>query len=83
MDTSTHQLLAAQFLDDDPREAFVLTQLHSLRYDEAAAVLGVPIGTIRSRMSQAHEQLLDAIAADAARLDISLEPIHTTQRPCG
>ena len=45
-------------LDDDRRAAFVVTQLHGLRYDEAAEVLGVPIGTIRSRVARAREQLV-------------------------
>lgn len=53
------ELLAT--LDDDRRAAFVVTQLNGLRYDEAADVLGVPIGTIRSRVSRAREQLAAAI----------------------
>jgi RNA polymerase sigma-70 factor (ECF subfamily) len=50
-------------LDDDRRAAFVVTQLNGLRYDEAAELLRVPIGTIRSRVSRAREQLVAAIAA--------------------
>ncbi len=50
-------------LDADRRAAFVVTQLNGLRYDEAAEVLGVPIGTIRSRVSRAREQLIGALAA--------------------
>ena len=49
-------------LDDDRRAAFVLTQLSGFQYDEAAEMLGVPIGTIRSRVARAREQLLDAMA---------------------
>lgn len=49
-------------LDDDKRTAFVLTQLHGLSYQEAADVCGVPIGTIRSRVSRAREHLLDLLA---------------------
>jgi len=49
-------------LDDDRRAAFVLTQLSGFRYDEAAEILGVPIGTIRSRVARAREQLLDIVA---------------------
>lgn len=60
-------------LDDDRRAAFVVTQLNGLRYDEAAEVLGVPIGTIRSRVSRAREQLVAALAAgetdDGTELD--------------
>jgi RNA polymerase sigma-70 factor (ECF subfamily) len=55
-------------LDDERRAAFVLTQLNGLRYEEAAELLGVPIGTIRSRVARAREQLMGAINAahDAA-----------------
>lgn len=74
-------------LDDDRRAAFVLTQLNGLRYDEAAAVLDVPIGTIRSRVSRAREQLLRAIRhADAGAppaRDTPVEPIRRTERPHG
>ena len=74
-------------LDDDRRAAFVLTQLNGLRYDEAAAVLDVPIGTIRSRVSRAREQLLTALrTADAGELpalDISAEPRRRSERPHG
>jgi RNA polymerase sigma-70 factor, ECF subfamily len=74
-------------LDDDRRAAFVLTQLNGLRYDEAAAVLDVPIGTIRSRVSRAREQLLTALrTADAGEppaRDISAEPRRRSERPHG
>ena len=48
-------------LDDDRRAAFVLTQLSGFQYDEAAEMLGVPIGTIRSRVARAREQLLEVV----------------------
>lgn len=50
-------------LDDDRRAAFVLTQMTGLRYEEAADILGVPIGTIRSRVARAREQLLQILQA--------------------
>ncbi len=37
-------------LDPDRRAAFVLTQVLGMHYDEAASVLGCPVGTIRSRV---------------------------------
>lgn len=55
-------------LDEDRRAAFVLTQLNGLRYDEAAAILDVPIGTIRSRVSRAREQLVAELRAAEAGL---------------
>lgn len=44
-------------LDPDRREAFALTQLVGLSYEEAAAVIGCPIGTIRSRVARARDDL--------------------------
>jgi RNA polymerase sigma-70 factor, ECF subfamily len=49
------ELLAA--LDPDRRAAFVLTQLLGCSYAEAAAVCGCPVGTIRSRVARAREDL--------------------------
>lgn len=50
------------------REAFVLTQVLGLSYDEAAGVLGVPVGTIRSRVARARDDLVAAMtpAGEAA-----------------
>jgi RNA polymerase sigma-70 factor (ECF subfamily) len=50
-------------LDEDRRTAFVLTQVLGLAYAEAAEVAGVPIGTIRSRVARAREDLVDAAGA--------------------
>jgi RNA polymerase sigma-70 factor, ECF subfamily len=46
-------------LPSDQRVAFVLTQVVGCSYAETATVCGVPIGTIRSRVARAREQLLD------------------------
>ncbi len=45
-------------LDPDRREAFVLTQLLGFSYADAADVVGCPIGTIRSRVARAREDLV-------------------------
>ncbi len=53
-------------LPTDRREAFVLTQIVGCSYAEAAVVMGVPVGTIRSRVARAREALVEAVrAADA------------------
>jgi RNA polymerase sigma-70 factor (ECF subfamily) len=53
-------------LGSDRREAFVLTQVVGCSYAEAAAVCGVPVGTIRSRVARARADLVEAVrAADA------------------
>ncbi|SBT52747.1 sigma-70 family RNA polymerase sigma factor [Micromonospora auratinigra] len=48
-------------LPAERRAAFVLTQLLGLSYAEAAAVEGVPVGTIRSRVARARGDLVDAV----------------------
>jgi RNA polymerase sigma-70 factor (ECF subfamily) len=51
-------------LSPERRDAFVLTQLAGLSYDEAAAALGCPIGTVRSRVARARADL----AAEVRRI---------------
>jgi len=48
-------------LHPDRRDAFVLTQLVGLSYPEAAAVCGCPVGTIRSRVARAREDLVSGL----------------------
>ncbi|MFI0791357.1 sigma-70 family RNA polymerase sigma factor [Micromonospora rubida] len=48
-------------LPAERRGAFVLTQLLGLSYAEAAAVEGVPVGTIRSRVARARADLVEAV----------------------
>jgi RNA polymerase sigma-70 factor (ECF subfamily) len=64
-DPSGHQVLRdlVTALPHDRREAFVLTQVLGLSYAEAADAAGVPIGTIRSRVARAREELTGAIGA--------------------
>lgn len=50
-------------LGDDRRAAFVLTQVLGLGYAEAAATCEVPIGTIRSRVARAREDLIAMLAS--------------------
>ena len=61
---ATFELL--EEIDLDRREAFVLTQVAGLSYDEAAAVLDCPIGTIRSRVARARADLVAEVRAAEA-----------------
>ena len=47
-------------VDSDRRDALVLTQVLGLSYAEAAEVCGCPLGTIRSRVARAREDLIAA-----------------------
>jgi RNA polymerase sigma-70 factor (ECF subfamily) len=44
-------------LPDEQRGAMLLVALEGLSYDQAAHVLDIPIGTLRSRLSRARETL--------------------------
>lgn len=59
------ELVAA--LETDRRDAFVLTQILGLDYTAAAEVCGCPVGTIRSRVARAREDLVRAMNAPGAR----------------
>lgn len=48
-------------LPAERRGAFVLTQVLGLSYAHAAAVEGVPVGTIRSRVARARAELVEAV----------------------
>ncbi|HET9699353.1 MAG TPA: RNA polymerase sigma factor [Burkholderiales bacterium] len=57
---------ALQRLPSEQREVLLLVGLENLRYEEAARVLGVPIGTVMSRLSRGREQLRRLMAGEAA-----------------
>ena len=44
-------------LSDDQREVLLLVGLEQMSYEEAAKVLGIPIGTVMSRLSRGRDQL--------------------------
>jgi RNA polymerase sigma-70 factor (ECF subfamily) len=46
-----------EFLKDSDREIITLVDIQNLKYEEVAEILGVPIGTVRSRISRARERL--------------------------
>lgn len=48
-------------LDPERREAFVLTQILGLSYTDSAEVCDCPVGTIRSRVARARDDLITAM----------------------
>jgi len=52
-------LSALQVLPDDQREALILIGASGFSYEEAAEILGVKVGTVKSRVSRARLRLED------------------------
>lgn len=48
-------------LKDDQRAVVALVLVEGFSYDEAAGVLGVPVGTVTSRLARARERLQDML----------------------
>lgn len=65
--TQTVTALLITGLEPDRRAAFVLTQMIGCSYAEAAAICGCPVGTIRSRVARAREDLI-AMVTDPGEL---------------
>ena len=62
------------------RDVVRLVDVHELRYEEAADVLGVPVGTVRSRLYRARRQLQQSLldyAIDAGYESVSKPDITT------
>ncbi|MCY1142780.1 sigma-70 family RNA polymerase sigma factor [Actinoplanes sp. Pm04-4] len=60
-----HRLTTADLLGrlgEERRTAFVLTQVLGLSYAEAAEIEDVPVGTIRSRVARARDELVTAVS---------------------
>ena len=55
------------------REVIVLCELHELSYEQAANVLGCPVGTIRSRLNRARRALLEQRHAGVRHRDLADE----------
>lgn len=51
------------------REAIVLRELHELSYKEIAAIAGIPLGTVMSRLARGRRMLQAAIAGTPRQED--------------
>jgi RNA polymerase sigma-70 factor (ECF subfamily) len=73
-------------LPDEQREALILVGASGLSYEEAAAICGCAVGTMKSRVNRARAKLAEVLtvpadaqaAADTADWDSAIEAIRTT-----
>lgn len=67
-------------LSDGHREVLTLVAIEGMAYEEAASVLDVPVGTVRSRLSRARETLRRVLEPDtppsAPSRGAGMERIH-------
>jgi RNA polymerase sigma-70 factor (ECF subfamily) len=59
---------AVEILPADFREVVVLREIDGLSYKEIAAVVGVPLGTVMSRLARARERLLASLKAPSGAM---------------
>ncbi len=60
----------AEAIDQLPplhRTILVLRAVHELRYEEIAETLGIPVGTVMSRLNRARRALRDLLASPPQR----------------
>ena len=71
------QVLAAAIakLSDEHRAVLVLKDIDGSKYEEIAAALGIPIGTVRSRLHRARLELRQLIAPQSVGVDEPTTPI--------
>jgi len=57
-------------LPDEQRSVLLLVALEEMSYEEVARALGIPIGTVMSRLSRAREKLRSMMFGAAAKLKV-------------
>lgn len=69
-------LHALDELPDDQRSAILLISVEGLSYAETATVLGVPVGTVMSRLSKGRERLRRRLEKGGEAIAPSLRSVH-------
>jgi len=59
-------------LPHDQREVLLLVGLEQMTYEEAAKILGIPVGTVMSRLSRGREQLRVLMSGTGAAVQLKV-----------
>ncbi|HEY8738120.1 MAG TPA: sigma-70 family RNA polymerase sigma factor [Candidatus Dormibacteraeota bacterium] len=63
-------------LDHDMRTALVLRDINGMTYDEIAGILGVPLGTVKSRIARARAQVQESLQRNPDLFPTRREDAH-------
>ena len=73
---------AVHALPEPHHSILVMIDLEEMTYEEAAAVLGVPLGTVRSRLYRARRHVQEALLAHARDRGIGHPAVPAQEAPC-
>lgn len=65
---------AMDLLSDEHKTILICVCVKDMKYQEVADMLAIPVGTVRSRLSRAREQLQEALTRRAAERKIQSAP---------
>lgn len=65
-----------QALPDDQRVIAILSDVEGYTYQEIAGIVGLPLGTVKSRLSRARARLRDCLRPVRELLSIQERPMH-------
>jgi RNA polymerase sigma-70 factor (ECF subfamily) len=71
---------AVDALPEPHHSIIVLVDLEGLGYEEAAAVLKIPVGTVRSRLYRARRHVQEALIAHARDMGLATEHVSEVDR---
>jgi len=72
---------AVEALPEPHHSILVMVDLEDMSYEQAAAVLEIPVGTVRSRLYRARRHVQEALLAHARDMGIGLRRPPTTPDP--
>jgi hypothetical protein len=72
---------AVQALPEPHHSILVLVDLEGQSYEEAAAVLGIPLGVVRSRLYRARRHVQETILTHARVLGVGRRALPVRERP--
>jgi RNA polymerase sigma-70 factor (ECF subfamily) len=61
---------AVSELSDEHRSVLVMVCVKGMKYKQVASILDIPVGTVRSRLSRAREQLEDMLGEDEILMNL-------------